>query len=42
VVACRRARGARQHEAAPPATHSQPAKQPLDALLGGPPQLRAS
>jgi two-component sensor histidine kinase len=42
AVALRRSRGARQRKAAPPVTHSQPAKQPLDALLSGPPQSRAS
>ena len=42
VVAARRARGAPRGKAAPPVTHSQPVKQPLDALLGGPPQRLAS
>jgi two-component sensor histidine kinase len=42
AVAQRRSKGARQRKAAPPVPHSQPAREPLDALLGGPPQLRAS
>jgi two-component sensor histidine kinase len=36
AVALRRWRGRPEGKAAPPVTHSQPAKQPLDALLGGP------
>jgi two-component sensor histidine kinase len=42
AVALRRSRGARQRKAVPPVTHSEPAKQPLDALFGGPPQLPSS
>jgi two-component sensor histidine kinase len=40
AVALRRSRGARQRNAAAPVTHSQSPKQPLDALLGRPPQSR--
>ena len=42
AVASRRARGARQRKAKPPLSRSQPPKQPLDATLGVPQQLRAS
>jgi two-component sensor histidine kinase len=42
AVALRRSRGAAERKAVPPVTHSQPAQQPLDALLGSPPQRRAS
>jgi two-component sensor histidine kinase len=42
AVAARRARGAPEREAVPRVTPQQPAKQPLDALLGGPRQRPAS
>jgi two-component sensor histidine kinase len=42
AVAQRRAKETRQRKIAPEVTRPQPAKQPLDALFNGPPQLQPS